>query len=436
MSHSSMDTLQPLLNELQDFFKRSTQKGKLFSAVILAMIMPIGSGMSSQIFRKLIHIVHYTVSRTRFYRFMASKCFNWDRIWQVAFKLIQAPLTDGRLIMALDDSTTPKSGKEIFACEHFFDHAAKHNQSKYPWSQCFVQLGLLKLVHTRWAFLPLLTQFYHSSNKVSSDCFSSKIALSCQMILKLSTWIKAPMLIVTDSWFGNGKLYNPLKDKIAHRIDILTMLRKNSALYNFPENTKIKKRGRPAKYGSQAGSVRSLANQYKAKAQKVTSFVYGKKREMLAYEEIFMSKSFKCPIKVVFAYYRNHFVALATTDANLTTTQIFEYYSARWKIESGFKELKHDIGSQKSQARLQNSVINHLNMCMLAITIVWIAVMNLSPNAVNELTHNGAKPQYTFSTARKLLIMNQNKHRVCHNDKSELKNHKKSWIQMIIELAA
>jgi hypothetical protein len=31
--------------------------------------------------------------------------------------------------------------------------------------------------------------------------------LACQMILKLSTWTKAPILVVTDSWFGNGQSY-------------------------------------------------------------------------------------------------------------------------------------------------------------------------------------------------------------------------------------
>ncbi|WP_152556561.1 transposase [Methylobacter tundripaludum] len=31
-----------------------------------------------------------------------------------------------------------------------------------------------------------------------------------------------------------------------------------------------------------------------------------------------------------------------------STTQIIEYYGTRWKIESGFKELKQDIGSRTS----------------------------------------------------------------------------------------
>jgi hypothetical protein len=33
----------------------------------------------------------------------------------------------------------------------------------------------------------------------------------------------------------------------------------------------------------------------------------------------------------------------------------------RWKIESGFKEIKQEIGSSKSQTSDVNAVINHVN---------------------------------------------------------------------------
>ena len=113
-----------------------------------------------------------------------------------------------------------------------------------------------------------------------------------------------------------------------------------------------------------------------------------------------------------------------------------EYYSARWKIESGFKELKHDIGSQKSQVRLEHSVKNHLNMCMLSITIIWIATMSLPKQCVDELTHNGIKSQYSFAQARKLLVDRYNKLRVCKNDPNLQKNNKALWLNLIIKLAA
>lgn len=232
------------------------------------------------------------------------------------------------------------------------------------------------------------------------------------------------------------RVYNKLKDDIGDSVEVLTMLRKNSVLYETPVDSDIKKPGRPSKYGSRAGSVKELAIKYKTQAREVTSLVYGKERKMFVYDEIFMSKAFKCKIKVVFTYYKNHFVALATTDLDLTAEQILEYYSARWKIESGFKELKHDIGSQKSQVRLEHSVKNHLNMCMLSITIIWIATMSLSKQCVDELTHNGIKPQYSFAQTRKLLVDRYNKLRVCKNGTNPQKNNKALWLNLIIKLAA
>ncbi|MCD2449345.1 hypothetical protein GO003_002945 [Methylicorpusculum oleiharenae] len=49
--------------------------------------------------------------------------------------LIPSPLTDARLWVAVDDFINSKVGQRIFGCETHFDHAAKANQSLYPWAQ-------------------------------------------------------------------------------------------------------------------------------------------------------------------------------------------------------------------------------------------------------------------------------------------------------------
>nr|WP_230991056.1 hypothetical protein [Bathymodiolus platifrons methanotrophic gill symbiont] len=49
-------------------------------------------------------------------------------------------------------------------------------------------------------------------------------------------------------------------------------------------------------------------------------------------------------------------------------------------MESGFKELKQDIGSQKSQCRNAQAVTNHLNFCMMATTLTWIYADRLKTN--------------------------------------------------------
>ena len=144
-----MNSLYTLLVSLQEVFKRSYKKGNLFSTVILAIMLPTGTVMSSHIHLKLEGVLYFSISKTRFYRFMSSKVFNWDSIWMKIFKLIPSTETDDRLVVALDDSVIPKSGKKIFGCENFFDHVAKHYQNTYPWSQCFIQIDLLKLIQTQ-----------------------------------------------------------------------------------------------------------------------------------------------------------------------------------------------------------------------------------------------------------------------------------------------
>jgi hypothetical protein len=59
----------------------------------------------------------------------------------------------------MNDFINPKTGRKIFGCAHIFDHAAKANQSKYPWAQNVVLIGLLKRIKGRWACLSLAHRF-------------------------------------------------------------------------------------------------------------------------------------------------------------------------------------------------------------------------------------------------------------------------------------
>jgi len=115
-----------------------------------------------------------------------------------------------------------------------------------------------------------------------------------------------------------------------------------------------------------------------------------------------MLKTLKCAVRVVWVYLRSQWVALFTTDLDLTVEQIIEYHGARWKIEAGFKEIKQEIGSSKSQTRNYHSVTNHLNFCMMAATITWIYADKLEKTpqrcyAVNNRSH------FAFSDVRKQI---------------------------------
>ncbi len=102
------------------------------------------------------------IGRKRYYTFIASPKIPWDRLWSRVWKMIPQPQTNGRILVALDNYLNPKAGKKIFGCARMFDHAAKQNQSGYPWAPNVVAIGLLKVIKGQWACLPLSQRYYFS----------------------------------------------------------------------------------------------------------------------------------------------------------------------------------------------------------------------------------------------------------------------------------
>ena len=111
-----------------------------------------------------------------------------------------------------------------------------------------------------------------------------------------------------------------------------------------------------------------------------------------------MSKALQQKIKIIFIYLRSGRVfPLFTTDLELSAEEAIEYYSARWKIESGFKELKHELGALDNQCRKANAVEAHFNMACLSMATVWIYAMDLSEAPKKR---NPQSRHYSFADIR------------------------------------
>ena len=223
------------------------------------------------------------------------------------------------------------------------------------------------------------------------------------MIAKISVvFADTPIVIVTDSWFGNDGLFKPLRKTVGQHCHIISRLRVNANLFGLPGKPSQRQRGRPKKYGLKQGCATTLAEQFINLATTYSVNLYGQHRDVQAYDKILMLKTLKCSIRVVWVYRKSSWIALFTTDLELSVEQIIEYYGARWKIESGFKEIKQEIGSAKTQTRNPHAVINHLNFCMMATTLTWLYAdrIDFTPqrfHAVNNRKH------FAFSDVRKLI---------------------------------
>ena len=128
-----------------------------------------------------------------------------------------------------------------------------------------------------------------------------------------------------------------------------------------------------------------------------------------------MLKTLRCPVRVVWIYRRTQFLALFTTDLDLSIPQIIALYGARWKIEAAFRELKQEIGSQRAQVRNAHAVNNHLNLCLFAMTLTWIYAARLQRTPTRRHAVNG-RASFAFSDVRRLIAqaaLNEDFDKVC-----------------------
>lgn len=429
-----MFILRSLLEPLQKKFKDVGERGTWFIYTLLSIILPFTASRTSNLLRSLTVLFGFNLTARRFYIFMASKKLPWEALWQAMWGLIPSPATDGRILLAGDDSMNPKVGKTIFGCHYFFDHASKQNQSNYVWSQNIVQLGLLKWVQGRFACLPLSWRFYRLKKDIQSG-FKTKLEQMSEMVETVAHHFKEPLLLITDSWFGNEGLFKPLRRALGDRVDLLSRLRTNANLLDQLKPQKKRGRGRPRKYGKKRGTAKTLAIRLKRGAQTYSAFIYGKIRKVQAVDQLFLLKTLKAPVRVVWVYYRTQWVALFTTDLSLGVEDIITYYSARWKIESGFKELKQDMGSQQTQARTEQAVTHHLNFCMMAVTLTWIYASRLNQAPIRRHA-TGNRNSFAFSDVRHLIAEAIAQEDFCSVLNKTHQPAKNNFISTILKLAA
>ena len=441
--------LHDILGKLKNEFahsRKGEERGMWFIYTLLAILLPFPSSKTSNLFRCLRSLFGFTgIRKKRYYTFMASPKIPWNRLWPRLWKMIPEPLTNDRLLLALDDYINPKTGKKIFGCANIFDHAAKQNQSKYPWAQNVVAVGLLKMVKNRWACLPLSYRFYHLKKTIEERKqtlikpdieFETKLDQSVNMITDVAeVFDQENIIVTTDSWFGNNGLWKPLHKKLGQRIHMISRLRSNNNVFELPGCPAQKGRGRRKKYGEKLGDASSLSLKYKHLINAYNVNLYGRIRTVFAYDRIVMLKTLKCSVKVVWIYRKTQWVALFSTDTTLSLQQIIEYYGARWKIEAAFKELKQDIGSAETQTRHPNAVMNHLHFCMMATSLAWIYASRLEKTPTRRHAVKG-RNHFAFSDVRKLIAEAVADNNFCRLFPVPHKSVLNSFVTVLLRMAA
>ncbi len=183
--------------------------------------------------------------------------------------------------------------------------------------------------------------------------------------LEVPDWIH--LTVITDGFYGAKKKF---AFKLLEKgIDIVSRIRKDAAIYELPPEKKTKKQGRPRKYGNRLYIKQLAEGKNFLTPTEVT--IYGKKKIVDLGSKFVKIRGWdKLVLLVITRDVNNKLVALFSTDLIIPPAKVLQLYSARWKIELAFRELKQLGKMADYRVRSKEGMTKHVTLCFVAHSLL------------------------------------------------------------------
>lgn len=258
------------------------------------------------------------------------------------------------LVMVIDETLERRKGKRIKAKGYYRDAVRSSEKNivkclglkwmtltilvKFPWSQ------------RRWA-LPFMTVLEPSKkgNESFKKRHKSSVKWSIQMIKQVRRWL--PGAIITLLGDGGFATADFCWECLYLNISLVSRLRIDARLYDFPPERLPGTRGRPSKKGNRLMSFKDMLKAEGLPWTEVEINGYGEKRYKVRYitnTSLWHVEGHEpVPIRwvlVVDPTGKKDPVPLFSVDVNMTGVQIIELFIERWSIEVTFEEVRAHLG--------------------------------------------------------------------------------------------
>ncbi len=292
-------------------------------------------------------------------------------------EIIKASISKNETLIAAQDSTfVPKSGKATHGLDYFWNGSASKAEKGLEIDViAVVKVGDKKAGYTISAEQTPANPVPKSERKKKKTPEFSKIDFALNHVKK--TLVQLVDLgikyFVTDAFFTKIKYISGM---IPLGFQVVSKLRKDASLrriYTGPQ----KARGRRKRFDIGKINFEDFEQSLVMKIAKEDTEL----RSCIAY-----STSLKRKIKIVLvrkevspSKYGEAF--LFSTDLELDTTKIYEYYISRFQIEFIFRDAKGFTGLNDCQSRDARRIHYHLNASLTALNVVKIQDQELQQNS-------------------------------------------------------
>jgi hypothetical protein len=284
----------------------------------------------------------------RFLHFFHSDGVSLDRLtalWVgLCLRLYQPFEAGGRLVLLADGIKAPKEGRKMPGVKSLHQESGSNSKPEHIMGHSLQAVSLLvRSAAGHVAAIPLASRIHEGlvfSNRDRRTLLDKLVLL----FLPLAQMMQRPTILVADAYYASWKIITPLLAKGHH---LVTRAKNNAvAFYPFvPPQPDHKPRGRPRRYGEKVRLL-DLAEQDRAFVA-APSPVYGERNVMLRYRmiDLVWRPVGRLVRFVIVKHPTRGMLFLIATDLSLAPLEIIALYGYRFKIEVGFRQAVHVIGT-------------------------------------------------------------------------------------------
>lgn len=310
------------------------------------------------------------------------------------------------LVVGVDDTSVPKTGKKIAASGYFYDPKSPPFARSFKWAIRFITISAMLTPYGLFAaargvllklkLAPTLPKPPKNASKDERKQYNKLLkswSIATQLVEQLhllraqmdaiTSLAKRLLVVVTDASYTN----NTTIPNLPERTILIGRTRKDIEIYS-PAKSIPGSKGRRRKYGDRLPTPDEIRKDDTKPYSTCTIFAAGKWHD-LRYKTIapvlWKSVGYDLPLRLIIIaplHYRlskkskllyRKPAYLIVTDPNYPVTTAIQHYFHRWEIEVNHRDAKDTFGVGDAQVRHPRSVARQFNFAALVYSLLVLA---------------------------------------------------------------
>ena len=338
-----------LINDILTMFRQCFKREKTWNWFVCAVL----AFMVRFEWRGVTSVISTLRLKPRLYEsllhFFRSDAYSLTGIYRRWAELVPRfiPLFELRehLILLGDHTKVSKEGRRMPYVRTHHQESENSGKPEFIEGHNYGCLSALATNGTYFRSIPLMAEIQESKIKTGGPSLVEQM-VECGG--RQSEAMKKPVTLVLDAYFCNGATFVTsdrfVDEKGMRRLEIITRAKSNTVAYTTaPAVNERRGRGRPRKYGDKV-EMQSLFDLEADKFVEANIVLYGKKEKVRILLRDLFWKPCQRTIRFVLVELGGSRLILMSSDLALESEDIIKLYGLRFKIETGFNELKNELG--------------------------------------------------------------------------------------------